>query len=293
MTRNRESGQALVLVLLSLSVVLTLVLFILARSVTDVAVSSRQEESVRAFSAAEAGIERSLVTGNAYAGAIDIGRSSYTTSVTDFALGESVVNFPSPISSGDIVTTWFVAHDPSTGNLVCNLDQTCFTGSSMDVCWGNSDILATNEHAPAIEVSIYYESTPGNLATIKIGRVAIDPNTGRRESNSFASDDGGTCEIAGQTYQFQKNISFASLGIPAGSYGVENGLQLAQIRMLYNDIPQKVGVNVTGGRLPSQGQKIDSSGVAGSSNRRVVMYQGWAESPFASNSLLVPSGITK
>jgi Tfp pilus assembly protein PilX len=93
MTRNRESGQALVLVLLSLSVVLTLVLFILARSITDVTVSSRQEESVRAFSAAEAGIERALVAGTGF-GTTEIGNASYTTSVTDFALGGNDMNFP-------------------------------------------------------------------------------------------------------------------------------------------------------------------------------------------------------
>ncbi len=45
------------LVLLSMSVVLTLVLFILSRSITDIAVTTSQEEAVRAFSAAEAGVD--------------------------------------------------------------------------------------------------------------------------------------------------------------------------------------------------------------------------------------------
>lgn len=294
MVRKEESGQALVLVLLSLSVVLTLVLFILARSVTDVAVSSRQEEAVRAFSAAEAGIERALVVGSGF-GPTNIGDASYTASLTEFALGETEVNFPSPISSGDTVTTWFVSHD-SDGNLSCS-SLPCFTGDTMKVCWGNPGIAPGSSTAPAIEVSVYYESTPGNLATIKIGRVTADPNTGRRSSNSFASDDGGTCEIAGQKYQFQKVITFASMGIPAASYGVENGLQLAQIRMLYNtDYPHFAGVSVNfagNSTLPSQGVKIDATGTAGDSNRREVLYQGWPESPFASNAILVPSGITK
>ena len=50
-----ESGQALLLVLLGMAVVLTIVLSILSRSVTDIAVTSREEEALRAFSAAEAG----------------------------------------------------------------------------------------------------------------------------------------------------------------------------------------------------------------------------------------------
>jgi Tfp pilus assembly protein PilX len=85
MTRKSQKGQALVLVLLSLSVVLTLVLFILSRSITDVAVSSKEEESARAFSAAEAGIERSLVVGSGNSS--DIGDAHYVASVTSFALG--------------------------------------------------------------------------------------------------------------------------------------------------------------------------------------------------------------
>ena len=60
----RESGQALLIVVLSLAVVLTVVLSILARSVTDIKLSTGSEESLRAFSAAEAGIERALIAGS-------------------------------------------------------------------------------------------------------------------------------------------------------------------------------------------------------------------------------------
>lgn len=293
---KRESGQALVLVLLSLSVVLTLVLFILSRSITDVAVSSKQEESVRAFSAAEAGIERSLVVGAGFS-STDIGNASYTTSVTEFALGSFDLIFPSPVSSGDTVTVWFTSHD-ANGNLVCGASP-CFHGDRMKVCWGNPGATFPDPNkTPAIELSVYYENPAGSLTGISIARAFVDPNAARRGLNTFImAPDGGTCQIGGQTYQFQKIITFASLGIPAGSYNFANGLQLAQIRMLYNtDFPHVVGttVNFVGNTtLPSQGQKIDSSGVAGGSNRRIVVFQGWAESPFASNSLLTPAGITK
>lgn len=294
MKQKYESGQALVLILLSLSVVLTLVLFILSRSITDIAVSSRQEESVRAFSAAEAGIERSLVVGTGFS-STDIGDASYSTSVTAFALGESEVSLPSPVTTGDIRTIWFTSHD-ANGNMVCGTEP-CFTGDQLKLCWGNSGTSNSAATTPAVEVSIYYETTPGDAATVRIARETIDPNVARLSSNSFSSPDGGTCQIGEQDYEFQKTLSFASLGIPAGSYQNPNGLLFAQIRMLYNsDYPHVVGfsVNFPGNTtLPSQGQKLDSSGVAGGSNRRIVVYQGWPESPFSSNSLVVPSGITK
>jgi len=292
--QKNESGQALVLILLSLSVVLTLVLFILSRSITDIAVSSRQEESVRAFSAAEAGIERSLVLGTGFS-STDIGNASYSTSVTSFALGETEVSLPSPVSSGDTKTIWFTSHD-TDGNMVCGAEP-CFTGDQLKICWGNPGTANGAATTPAVEVSIYYETTPGNAATVNIVRDTIDPNVARRSVNSFSSPDGGTCQIGEQNYEFQKTLSFATLGIPAGSYQNANGLLFAQIRMLYNsDYPHASGFSVNfpgNSALPSQGQKLDSSGVAGGSNRRIVVYQGWPESPFSSNALIVPTGITK
>jgi hypothetical protein len=295
MARKGNSGQALVLVLLSLSVVLTIILYILSRSVTDVAVSSKQEEAVRAFSAAEAGIERSLVTGASYGTAVNRGDATYTTAVTGFASGGTDLPFPYAVSYGDTVTVWFVSHD-ANGNLSCNAPLPCFSGlnPSINICWGNPGTLANSATTPAVELSVYYETPAGSAANIRIGRTAIDPNAGRRVSNSFTTDDGGTCTIGSQTYAFHKTVFFSSI-VPAAalSYQNANGLQLAQIRMLYNDVPHTVGVSVTGGFLPSQGQRIDSSGVAGDSNRRIVVYQGWPEFPFASNAVISPVGITK
>lgn len=282
---KRESGQALVLVLLSLSVVLTLILFILSRSITDIAVSSRQEESTRAFSAAEAGIERSLVVGTSFA-TTGIGDAFYKTSVTNFAEGSTEIVYPSSLASGDSAVVWFMAHDPSTGNLT---SLGGFRGSSMKVCWGDS---AASASSPAIEVSAYYESIRGDLSTIKIAREAIDPYSGRNPPNSFSNSlDGGSCTIAGKSYTFQKTITFSSFSPAVNS----DGLILARIKMFYNPAPQSIGVVVSGAGqvLPSQGQQIDSSGKAGESNRRIIVYQGWPEFPFASNSLIVPSGITK
>ncbi len=296
-----DSGQALVLVLLSLSVVLTLILYILSRSVTDVAVSSRQEEAVRAFSAAEAGIERSLVVGTGFP-ETGIGNASYTTSVTSFASGSGELSFPSPVSYGDVVTVWFVSHDNS-GKLVCNPPPLpCYFGTQMKVCWGNPGTPRDSLTTPAVELSVYYES-PANsgFANLNVGRVLVDPNSGRSAGNAFIiSPDwsAGTCQIGNQTYAFQKTINFSDMKIPAGSYGAVNGMQLAQIRMLYNsDVSQAVGVGVTGSTLPSQGKVIDSSGFAGDinnrSNRRIIVYQSWPEFPFTSSTIISPVGIIK
>jgi Tfp pilus assembly protein PilX len=292
--RKDESGQALVLVLLSLAVVLTIVLFILSRSVTDVSVSSGQAESVRAFSAAEAGIETALVAG---AGSNNIGDASYTASVSDFAEGTPNFNYPGSLISGDTMTTWFVAHD-SSGNIICNTSLPCFTGNTLKVCWGNPGTSNGLVTTPAVEVSVYYEATPGDLSTVRIARAAFDPNASRISSNSFVAVDAGTCSINGTAYEFQKTITLSSLGIPESSYETQSGLILARIKLLYNtDIAHALATNVVGipisSLLPSQGQSIISTGTAGQSNRRISVFQGWPEFTFGGNSIYSPNSITK
>lgn len=296
-----ESGQALVLVLLTLAVVLTLVLFVLSRSVTDVSVSTNQEESVRAFSAAEAGVEKALVVGSGTGGsATTIGNASYTSNVTSFAEGTQVFNYPILLSSGDTVTTWFVSHD-ANNNLVCG-SSPCFTSTGntlMGVCWGKPGTSSSSTTTPAIEVSVYYESTPGDPATAKIARAAYDVNAGRRASNSFTAGNSSACVLDGINYAFQKAILFSDLGIPSSVYNAANGLQFAQIKMLYNsDTNHEIGITVNypgNSNLPSQGQNITSTGTAGSttvgtgSTRRIEVFQGWPEAPYIFNYVVYGS----
>lgn len=300
-TGSSNSGQALVLVLLSLAVILTLVLFILARSITDVAVSSRQEESVRAFSAAEAGIEKALIVG-AGSGLTAIGDAKYTSNVTDVATGATSFVYPISLASGDTSTLWFVSHDPTTGDVVCNATNPCLQGRSLKVCWGKPGTPSNAATTPAIEVSVYYELTPGDPSTVGIARVALDPDASRATTNLFEAVPAGGCTVNGQDFQFTKTINMQTdLAIPGGAYLAENGLQFAKINMFYNtDQSQPIAFDVSasvaagGTALPSQGTLIESSGTAGQSNRKLSVFQGWAEVPMVFESALYSSsGIVK
>src|SRR3989344_5238391 len=236
-------GQALVLVLLSLSVVLTMVLFVMARSVTDVAVSTSSEASVRAFSAAEAGVERALVVGTASSN-VSVGDAKYTSVVGNLARGLTSYNYPVPLSSGDSMTTWFVSHD-TNGNLsaaACTATNPCFRGTEMTVCWGKPGALSAT--TPAIEVSVFYK-TSAALSSIRIGRVTADPYyLTRQGTNHFAAPvSSSTACPAGATYAFKTRIIFASIG--ATTSGTADRLQFARVRMLYNtDQAHPVGIAV-------------------------------------------------
>ncbi|MBI4153452.1 hypothetical protein HY503_00420 [Candidatus Woesebacteria bacterium] len=254
-----ESGQALLLVLLSMAVVLTVVLSILSRTVTDIAVTSRGEEALRAFSAAEAGVEQALIVG-ADIGTTTIGDATFSADVSGFASGSQEFANPVALAAGESILFWFVAHDPSTGSLVCNVSYPCFTGSQFRVCWGKPGTPSGAATTPAVEISTFYAVTPGDYSDVRIARVTADPNAPRRTSNNFSAPDGGTCTTGNEGFEFQKTVDLISLGVPAGSYGVQNGLQFVKVRFLYNtDIGHEAGINVNfGGNtlLPSQGIRI-------------------------------------
>lgn len=286
------SGQALLLVLLGMAVVLTIVLSILSRSVTDIAVTSREEEALRAFSAAEAGFERALIAGSDIP-ETPIGDASFSASVTDFATGASEYTYPTALVSGESAVLWFVSHD-DTGALVCDggAGLGCYTGEEMSVCWGKEGTPADQITTPAIEMSVHYAETPGDYSTVRVARVAIDPNAARTAQNNFDISEAGPCTVSGETFEFTRLIRFADdLGIPASSYNFENGLQFARIRILYNsDTPHPFGVSVAGGVLPSQGKKIESIGSAGEAKRRIEVYQTFSELPPIFDAALFSSG---
>ena len=287
----REKGQAVVLVLLSLAVVLTVVLSVFSRSITDVNISSQDENSLRAFSAAEAGVERVLVVGSS-TGIVPIGDASFSANVSDFAEGKYAFSFPNTFVSGEPAVVWFVSHDSNTGNLSClGAENPCFNGDRIKICWGDNAAAPI----PAIEASIVYLNTAGNYATARIARAAFDDNAaGRIPPNNFV-DPGGSCTIGANTFQYSTTLMFNSFSPPV-PYDTTNKLQFMVLKLLYNNTSHHIGVDVTGSgsTLPSQGQLIESSGTSGDSNRRVEVFQGYGEMPIAFYSAIYnEGGLTK
>ncbi|MDP3994288.1 MAG: pilus assembly PilX N-terminal domain-containing protein [bacterium] len=271
-----SSGQALLLVLLSMAVALTLVLSVLSRTISDVKISSQDENSQRAFSAAEAGIEQALVVGSD-TGDVDIGDATFSATVSNFAKGNEFFVFPGTFVSGEPSVVWFVSHDSTTGNLSCSgADNPCFNGSQIKICWGDS----TADPIPAIESSIVYLTSAGNYATAQIERAVFDANAAVR-GNNFANPD-AVCTIGSDTFQYSTTLNLSSL----------NNLQFMVLKLLYNGTSHHMGVDVTGSgsTLPSQGQLVESSGTSGDANRRVEVFQGYGVLPLAYYSAIYSGG---
>lgn len=288
---HNQAGQALLVVLLVMAVILTVVLSVISRSVTDISVTSLDEEALRAFSAAEAGVERALIVGNSVADSV--GESSFNAVVSGIAEGSQSFAYPTEIYSGESVYIWFASHD-TDGDLVCNAPGglPCFTGSVASFCWGTQGTDPDSNTAPAIEVSVFYDPaltgvSADNFSSIRVGRATFDPNTTRRLSNSFA-DDQGSCSAGGENYDFSGDIAFGTDANPAtvdlgiGCVGSDGCLLAARVRAVYNtDFTHPVGIDVSPATLPAQGRKIDSTGTSasGTSVRKIEAYRTFGGPP--------------
>lgn len=271
--KNNQKGQAVLVVLLSLSVVLIIVLFIMSRSITDISLSTKDGDSLRAFSAAEAGVERALVIGNS-SGTLD--SANFDAVVTDFASGADQVTYPIALKSGENATFWFKREGEAIE----------FDGSSVRFCWGNPDTQSADGETPALEVTFYYTTVPDDMTTLEVARAVYDPNVARTTANRFDTALVSSCVIGSDNFAFQANVS-----VPTGS------LEYATAKILYNTtVAHKVGINVasTGSLLPSQGEKVESAGSFGDSNRRIEVYQLHPETPpIFANAIFSSSGIVK
>jgi Tfp pilus assembly protein PilX len=248
--KNQNSGQALLLVVLAVAVLTTIGLSIVSRSISDVTLTTREEESLRAFSAAEAGIEEALISGSP-TGTLPEG-ATFNVSKSGFPDNTSRYVYPAELESGESAIIWLMNHDENN-----NLVTPSYKSPGISVCWGKSGTPGSDANTPAIEVEVLYESAGG----WHIARAAYDPNTLRRSSNSFSAIDTGGCPGLEQGFAFRKTIDMGATGFNL-PYTVDGALKLLRVRMIYNsDTTQTLGV--TGQEnFPSQGVKVDSLGVS-------------------------------
>lgn len=271
MSAHTSKGQALIIILLVLAVAATVVLSLISRSITDITITTKERDSSRAFSAAEAGIEEALVGGPT--SATLPGGENYAVTVGTVGEGTNEFVWPQEILSGDTVPLWLVSH-ATDGSLTC-ADGKCFAAPSLKVCWGREGTSGSDSQTPAVEVVVLYKTS----GSYRVARASLDPNSARRTSNKFDAPDSNNCAIGGKTFPFGENITFSDLGIPASVYNSADGLQTARIRLLYNtSTPHPVGFSapVT---FPGQGKKLTSVGTSGESTRRLEVFQSFTDLP--------------
>jgi len=291
---KNQSGQALLLVLLSVAVVLTVVLSVSSRSISDVSVGTYEEDALRAFSAAEAGVEQALLTNQDYASPQQINPDdasvTFTSDIVSNPPGSSFM-YPSKINTGESATFWFAARD-SNGNFACT-STTCYKGNRIrNLCWGDSARTYAANKSPAVLLSIYYDTTKnylsGDYSNINVVRRGYDPDATRIGTNHFTLAETTTTSACSFSSKFQMSDIYFSgplgVGVPSGCSTDSGCMIMARVKLFYNDstIPENIGVRVHtsgGGILPAQGNRIESTGIAGDSTRKINVFQSFPEPP--------------
>ncbi|OGM28864.1 hypothetical protein A2801_02795 [Candidatus Woesebacteria bacterium RIFCSPHIGHO2_01_FULL_41_10] len=294
-----QSGQALLIVLLAMATIATVALSIVSRSITDVSVTTDEEDSLRAFSAAEAGIEEAL-TSDVFVGSDVVDKTLTSESggggdiiaqvnvdIAAFPQNSREYAYPIDLASGDYATVWLVSRDDEQ-IFACSATNPCYTGNLLRLCWGKSGTSGSTSVTPALETTMIYEDALG----VNVRRQAYDPNSSR--GNGYQSATVGSCTVAGVTYAFFANLNLASLGLPWSTPG---GLKAIQVRMLYNtDQDHPFGIIGQGSStdFPTQGRRVDSEGVAGASTRRIEAFLLHPEvPPYFNNAVFSNQSITK
>lgn len=175
-------GQVLLITVLILSIAITIALSLIGRSVTDVSMSRNLEESARAFSAAEAGIEEALLKTNTASGFVPYGDAGYQYSIVPMQATNGIYTAPT-IAVGQADTFWLVAHDASNAIVL----GTHYDYASLQLCWSHAPV---GQRAPALEIAVYYLS--GSTYLVKRGFYDPDePKWPVNDANNVSGRCGG------------------------------------------------------------------------------------------------------
>lgn len=262
-TTNLQQGQTFLIVVLIMVVSLTVGLAVVSRSITNLRTTTEEENSQRAFSAAEAGVERALKlklnqTGSIIANEILASDPNLKIKQVNVAqiggsgVNQILLNGGEIIQKDDGADLWLVGHDSSSGQPVYNP----WLGSELTFYWGTRGIADCNQSA--LEIIII----SGPVANPRSSRYAVDPCSTRRNNFTEAGRIGGT--FGGKTLAYNYSIT-----------GISQGL-IVRVISLYTDAIIGVQAN---NDLPSQGRIIDSTGLAGTTERKVTFFQGYPKLP--------------
>jgi hypothetical protein len=258
MEENIMRGQMLLIVVLVMVVILTVGLSTASRTITNIRVSTDEEDSERAFSAAEAGLEQALGRDLSVSGTLD-NTSSYSTNIIQLSGREFLINNNLAVLKDDAADVWLSNYpnytNPYSGNM------TIYWGAAGNNC---STSEATNTMA-ALDIIII----SGTRINPQVTHYPVDPCAARRTGNNFGNAQGGGT-IGGRNFPYRTTIT------------VNSGL-IARIIPLYASTP--IGVQACNGGggscsvLPGQGTLIESTGISENAQRKIVTFRSYPKLP--------------
>lgn len=260
--RREESGQILLIVVLTMIIALTVGLSIAARTVTELKISKQNEQSQSAFQAAEAGIEQTLKNKSDISQPIDLGNNASFTTTYNIDNGSVlVINNGQEVDQDSGADVW-LSNYPDYSSAIGNgapVTMTMYWGSS-----GQSCITIGDSVKPAIEIALLY----GTVSSPSIRRYVYEAPTCTRIKGADTSATTGNFSIGGTNF-------VNSVQLPA----ITNGLIMKVIPLFNSSL---IGFQIqspTSVIFPSQGAIITSTGSSGDTVRKVQYYQSYPQLP--------------
>lgn len=283
MKNKNQSGQIIIILLLLMLVALSVGLALTQRSVNDVSTSTQSEQSSRAFSAAEAGLEKALNGSYFQTGGGSVPLSNDSSAVVNqsnylpLSNSTAAIEYP-PIGRETTAQFWFV--DPSS---TTSPPTAYYTGSSVFLYYGNE----STTDKPAVEVAAVTQViSTGNFYT---KNYYYDSDSTRASANRFTASISPACgsnalatSILGSNHKFycKQQVDIRD-GRDAAHFvnpcvAVNDcKIILARVRFLYINENHNLALEPIGAgvKFPPQVQIYNSVGVSGQSQKQVQAFK--------------------
>lgn len=300
----KESGQIILTIILVMTVILAVGLSIIQKSLTDVSTATKVEQSSRAFSAAEAGIEKALKVGQSCGtDCIKFDDNSSKADVLDLglkpdlpALGTRQEPLESDLLSKEEITQVWLADYTSLNNPPdIFYNPTSPNLRTLEVYWGNPQ---TDKAALELTL-IYYNGTQYSFRKWYLDQIVRVPDNGFCQVSTCT----GNQQAGSKTYQCKITLGDNNPSLCTNSVALDNSplpsnMMAIRARLLYNDSSQPFAVWATGtcGKgcsIPEQKREITSIGLSGDTQRKVKVSQWLKVVPFYFDYAIFSAGDIK
>ena len=231
----KQKGQAVILILFILVIIMTLALSSMGQMLGDIQISQEEQESIRAFTLAEAGIEAGLGTFSGGVWTDEETGESYTVSVAEEGAGSGQLVSAEPVKKGDVIELQVNEDEPI--NLYWQGD-----GAQMEII-----VLKLAE----IDFEVEQEDPP------EIVTLTNDEYRLKRYLQSGGGSETLTGED-GQEYEFQNRYTLTDANMEAA--------RVVRLRPLSQDSY----IGVTSDNLPNQRYRITATGTTPSGTSRKI-----------------------
>lgn len=296
-TKNTEKGQIVIILLLVMVASLAIGLSIVGRSITEISTSTNSENSSRAFSAAEAGMESILYESSLPGFESNFGPTGFieidNTKLTNDATAKTTysTNMPPlgialeypPFGKESFAQFWLA--DPKTDPPTKD-----YNADEFDIYFGDptKNYSPLDANYPAIEVQVISLSNgvyTNNFYFFDSQAAVGSPSISNRANFSSCTQKGSSSDPLKITTNnnTQESLFLCKATVNSYPFGPDPTSYpiMVRISMLFTNLSHPVALQPkTGSKLPFQAKIFDSKGVSGNVQRNLKVFQEISVIPY-------------